>query len=179
MSSGALLEARMRVTTQLGEEIEGLLFGQAPNNDLILEERDDNADPTRPTYTYRLLRYRALQNIELVDGAPPMPPDAPRDMPLPELDTHEQETRLQRNIEKAYADFANLGRGVTVRAQRLFDALRKTMPCRWDGECIIVLDEVTVPPPYSPESCTAKPSSQPLLHRVQKVLAGELIKLQG
>ena len=53
------------------------------------------------------------------------------------------------------------------------------MPCEWrekGGEYyILILNEVLVPPPYSPDLCKGNPGAT--LSRVQKVLAGELEKL--
>ena len=45
------------------------------------------------------------------------------------------------------------------------------MPCAWDGEAIVVLGEVRIPPPYTPEACQGNAGST-ALQRVQKVLAG-------
>ena len=46
------------------------------------------------------------------------------------------------------------------------------MPCEWlvmgDKICIVVLREVNIPPPYTPEVCHGGAA----LPRVQKVLAG-------
>ena len=42
---------------------------------------------------------------------------------------------------------------------------------------ILILNEVLVSPPYSPDLCRGPPSAGALLSRVQKVLAGELEKL--
>lgn len=54
------------------------------------------------------------------------------------------------------------------------------MPCEWmekDNEhYMLVLNEVLVPPPYTPDLCKGK--AGPTLSRVQKVLAGELEKLE-
>ena len=64
-------------------------------------------------------------------------------------------------------------------ARRTPSRLRRRMPCEWlekDGEYwILILNEIFLPPPYSPDLCKGTPG--PTLHRVQKVLAGELEKL--
>eukprot|EP00966_Prymnesium_polylepis_P224625 5195515-Prymnesium_polylepis.1 len=63
------------------------------------------------------------------------------------------------------------------------------MPCEWMekteksappagplGFWLVVLGEILVPPPYTPDLCVGK--AGPTLLRVQKVLGGELAKLE-
>ena len=49
------------------------------------------------------------------------------------------------------------------------------MPCEWADQSILVLNEILIPPPYTPAGC--KGSKGAALNRVKKVLAGELEKI--
>lgn len=55
----------------------------------------------------------------------------------------------RRICEKREAEFNKLGVGVSPSAQAIFDTLAKTMPCKWDGEDILILDTVRLAPPYN------------------------------
>lgn len=57
-------------------------------------------------------------------------------------------------------------------AQDIFDALARTLPTRWDGTSIIVLDAVIISSPYKPDDCrggSGAPSGT--LARVKKVVS--------
>ncbi|KAJ1731479.1 hypothetical protein LPJ61_002511 [Coemansia biformis] len=101
------------------------------------------------------------------------------DVRLPEVRPVEPaaiEARKQRELGLARERAARIGVGVSDKAQSIFEALSKTMPCRWDQDKIIVLDEVLIEPPYTVESCREL-SAAPSLPRVKKVLQGELSRL--
>jgi len=70
-----------------------------------------------------------------------------------------------------------VGVGVTKEAQSIFDALSKTMPCAWQGRTILVMDAVTVTPPYTPESCQARSGEGGALERIRRVLTAERQRL--
>lgn len=71
---------------------------------------------------------------------------------------------------------ANIGVGVSQEAQDIFDALARTLPCRWAGQNIVVLDEVSIAPPY--KECVGQAGGDPrAVERVGKVLAMEKSKL--
>ncbi|CAG8544897.1 6808_t:CDS:2, partial [Dentiscutata heterogama] len=75
-----------------------------------------------------------------------------------------------QSIKDTQIALARIGVGVTQEAQDIFDAMSKTLPCRWHKESIIVLDEVIINPPYNIENCKMSNKGQTeLLARVQKV----------
>ncbi|CAG8616826.1 10254_t:CDS:2 [Cetraspora pellucida] len=74
-----------------------------------------------------------------------------------------------QSIKDTQVALAKIGVGVTQEAQDIFDAMSKTLPCRWHKESIIVLDEVIINPPYDIENCKANLGSTELLARVRKV----------
>ncbi|KAF9162546.1 hypothetical protein DFQ26_003431 [Actinomortierella ambigua] len=77
--------------------------------------------------------------------------------------------RERQAVRDAQAAAARIGVGVTNEAQDIFDALSKTLPCRWAKDKIVVMDEVIISPPYDAENCKANASSSNSLARVRKV----------
>ncbi|RUP49789.1 anticodon-binding domain-containing protein [Jimgerdemannia flammicorona] len=87
------------------------------------------------------------------------------------------QTREAQTLKEATQQLARIGVGVTTEGQDIFDALSKTLPCRWHKESIIVLDDVLISPPYEIENCQANSSSVASLVQVKKVLEGEKRRL--
>jgi hypothetical protein len=55
----------------------------------------------------------------------------------------------------------------------LFNALKKTLPTKWKAKEIIVLEQVCISPPYTPESCKLignEHGNGAALDRVKKVV---------
>ncbi|EFH65020.1 hypothetical protein ARALYDRAFT_476146 [Arabidopsis lyrata subsp. lyrata] len=47
-----------------------------------------------------------------------------------------------------YSNVEKIGFGVTSEAQKIFDAISKTLPIRWDSKDMLVMGEVIVRSPY-------------------------------
>ena len=67
----------------------------------------------------------------------------------------------------------NIGENVTEEAQEIFDALARTLPCRWKNQEIIVLDEISIPPPYT----TPAGGDELFRERIKNVLVHERRRL--
>ncbi|KAK3830434.1 MAG: anticodon-binding domain-containing protein [Linnemannia elongata] len=85
--------------------------------------------------------------------------------------------REQQAIREAQAAAARIGVGVSTIGQDIFDALSKTLPCRWHKDQIVVMDEVIISSPYEPDNCKANASAAATLARVKKVLEGERMRM--
>jgi len=128
--------------------------------------------------TYRTIKAAAIKSLTVLT-APPARDGASGTLPLPmkpeQLAARGNERRMAE-MKKARGEVQYLQVGASVRAQYIFDLLRKTMPCEWiDKESFRVLGEVTLTPPYSPEQCVGP--NGPALVRVKKVLTAVLEKI--
>lgn len=94
----------------------------------------------------------------------------------PAVDDPRRERRLENALRVARAQADNIGENVSALAQDVFDALSRTLPCRWNGDVIVVMDEVEV---RGPKYVDASGSGQTTgaVERVQKVLAFERARL--
>lgn len=97
---------------------------------------------------------------------------------VPVVDEERTKLREERAVRKAKIEAAKIGEGVTDEAQHIFNGLSKTLPCRWRGKSIVVLEEVEIEEPYGLENCNSlNLSDSSVVRRVKKVLEEEKKKL--
>ncbi|XP_052798180.1 protein LSM12-like [Mya arenaria] len=94
--------------------------------------------------------------------------------PLSNLNVAKINARLRNNIAEKKRQVNYIGVGVTPEGQKVFNAIVKTITdCRWVGENIVVMEEVTIEPPYTLEACRGKDGSKVLDH-VKKIVQKHL-----
>lgn len=94
----------------------------------------------------------------------------------PMVDAPRCERRFENALRVARAQADNIGENVSALAQDVFDALSRTLPCRWNGDVIVVMDEVEVRGPKY-EDASGSGQTPGAVERVQKVLALERARL--
>ncbi|KAE8271150.1 hypothetical protein A4X09_0g1175 [Tilletia walkeri] len=138
----------------------------------LKKPNSDNAAGTAARRTgFRLIKIREVKKVELLpaevvgangSAAAAGASDAgagPDGMTaLHVLNVAALDARANTAIRDAHTRASRRGVGVTAQAQGIFDALSKTLPCRWHGAHIIVLDEVVISGPKYDRSSTNVPS---------------------
>mmetsp|Transcript_26127 Transcript_26127/g.57106 ORF Transcript_26127/g.57106 Transcript_26127/m.57106 type:complete len:177 (-) Transcript_26127:279-809(-) len=153
--------------TTLGEEITSTIFAyDHASQCLLLKETGSH----NGVATLRFLKTSFIK--EIVSS---QPPQGPVDLSLPYVDLERCKKREEKALQQAELESSRVGAGVTKEAQAIFDALMKTMPCRWKDKVIVVLEEVFIDEPYTPESVRADDSN--IMERVKKVLQAERQRL--
>ena len=102
-------------------------------------------------------------DTSFTSAAPPISP-----LSLPSLRARE-EAAVRRLKEQEL----KRGKGVTQEAQEIFNALTRTMPGRWEGQDMVISDNVLISKPYKSDDC--KPIDDTVsggaVHRVRKVVS--------
>jgi len=104
--------------------------------------------------------------------------------PLPNLNFSKLHSRVSNNLSERMVKIGYTGVGVSALAQRLVNTITKTITeVRWEGQNIIVLDQVTISPPYDIASCRlidgqALQVNEHALQHVQKMV-GKFHKENG
>ena len=93
--------------------------------------------------------------------------------PLAPLSTNFLQARAAAALARAHEKADRVNKSVSREAQEIFDALSRTLPTRWVGKDIVVMDQITVKgPSYKAEDCKAVKEAGPkTLDRVKKVVS--------
>jgi protein LSM12 len=121
-------------TNQTLQELSGEVFAY-DNGSKTLVLREQGSTPFH--HNVRILNCEYIASV--TEDTPPATPFSDE---LPEVDTERCSARYAKALRTAEVDAAKIGVGVTKEAQEIFDGLNKTLPCRWEGKTIIVMEEV-------------------------------------
>lgn len=151
--------------------MEGTLFTACPITNLVAI-----ATATSPNVPqiHHILPISSIQTFTLVSAPPTANGFASPPNTTPAL-TNVPTAALLARAEAAVARLkeaaSRKNKNVSKEAQDLFDGISRTLPTRWDGNSIVVMDSVVISAPYRGEDCRAGngvPATT--LSRVRKVV---------
>jgi ElaB/YqjD/DUF883 family membrane-anchored ribosome-binding protein len=168
----AILGVEVKIKTTLGEEFEGEIFSyDTTSNCVILIQSSHHSLLKR---NYRVLKTSFIKEIQYLGKNEN---SSVSDLSaLPSVNVQKIRAKEEAALRKIREDVSKIGVGVSKEAQEIFDALSKTLRCRWNRDIIVVFDEVQIKPPYDVDCCSGNDSF--MLERVKKVLDGEKRRLQ-
>lgn len=189
----SIIGLRVKVQTLLDETQIGEIYAyDAITNTLALQKEPKTSLPYPTTWDFSILKISCLKDIQVIgeasdglftrDGNNTMKDSSPFTRSRPHIRPISLDiipAREKESIKKHQAAIARKGIGVTQEAQNLFDSLSRTLPCRWEKQSIIVLDEVHIDPPYTVDACWASSKDSKSYLRVCKVLEGERQRLDA
>lgn len=151
------------LTTTLGEEVRGEVFAYDKYLNCVVLKQAGSGPGLE---NLSLLKVNFIKAITAAH-----PPKQPLDPSLPYIDPQYTKDKEERALQAAEAAASKLGVGVSRGGQHLFDTLSKTLPCKWAGKDIVVLQQVVITAPYTPNSCSAvQDQDQAALDRVRKLV---------
>lgn len=173
---GGVIGARIRIQTTLPSQatMEGTLFTACPITNLVAIAT--STSPNTPP-THHILPISSIQSFTLLSVSPTSngftsPPNtAPT---LSNVPTAALLARADAAVARLKEAASRKNKNVGKEAQDLFDGISRTLPTRWDGNSIVVMDSVIISAPYRGEDCRAG-SGVPAttLSRVRKVVDNE------
>lgn len=142
--------------------------------------RSGNVSPSVPASaarrTFTFLRTSQITSVTVLAPTPTDSTLPAPGAPLPPLPTSPAElsSRVDRAVAEERRARARLApAGSSPDAQGLYDALAKTLPVRWAGTSIVVMDEVVVESPYEPQNVKGAKGSADRVERVKKMVSQE------
>jgi len=160
----------VKVNTSFGEELEGEVYSfDRATSCVILQDGEDTPTQKR---SYRIL------NTSFVTKTQHLGPAISGFRSVCVVNLEKVKAKEAAALAEAQKDLDRIGVGVTAEAQRIFNALAKTLPCRWENDVIIVFDDLRIASPYRVEDVYGgEQTSTSELNRVKRVLDGETKKL--
>lgn len=154
-----------RLTTSSQTNHEGSIFTVCPFTNLVAIA----TNPPNPVH--HILPISSIQSFSII---PPSPVSAPESFtaaspPLSPVSPATLLNRANAAVARLHELAARKNRSVSKDAQDIFDAVSRTLPTRWDGTSIVVMDAVVIASPYRAEDCRA--GSANALAQVKKVVS--------
>ena len=156
----------VKVTTLLDTTITGTIYAYDPitSSLTLITSTSPNG-----THDVRILKVSFLRDVAVLATAPKTTfSDA-----TPKI----SRVNAGRVVAAAAAREQKIGKGVSKEGQDIFDALSRTMPCRWADKSIVVLETVMIGEPYGVDS--VRGNDQNAVKRVKKVVSRPGVRVLG
>eukprot|EP01117_Protostelium_nocturnum_P005609 TRINITY_DN2022_c2_g1_i4.p1 TRINITY_DN2022_c2_g1~~TRINITY_DN2022_c2_g1_i4.p1 ORF type:complete len:179 (-),score=26.09 TRINITY_DN2022_c2_g1_i4:273-809(-) len=167
----SLLGSKIRIKTLDDEGIDGEIFSYDNNTGCVALSISHSHTTLKKTF--RIIKTSFIKEIQFLEKKGSLQTE----LNLPPINVQKIRSKEDAAIRQTREEVARIGVGVSKEAQDIFNALSKTLPCRWHTDTIVVLDEVLIKNPYGVENCQG--SNSYMLERVKKVLEGEKRKIQS
>ena len=123
-------------TTASGESFRGEIFAYDADAGVLAVRTPGDVSNS---FDVRFVNVDGATNV-VVDASTAREPDA-----APVADEPPDEPTMENALRCAKTAADNIGENVSALAQDVFDALARTLPCKWNGDVIVVMDEVEAP----------------------------------
>jgi len=127
-------------------QLKGSLFTYDPSTSFAVLCSSSSPSLSSPT-AYHLIKTSQIISLSILSSTPTASLPSPSD-PLPSGPSSNPQALSQRvslAVQQFQKQQASKGpKGTSEEVQKVYDSLSKTLPCRWSGSDIVVLDEVVV-----------------------------------
>jgi len=163
-----ILGIEVKIKTTLGEELEGEIFSyDSVTNCVVLQQNNVHSTLKK---NFIILNTNFVKEIQCMGRQ-----SGNQIEDLPPVNIAKIRSKAASVLRNLREEAARIGVGVSEEAQDIFNALSKTLPCKWKQDSIMVMDEVTIVAPYRAENCSGE--NRGTVERVKKVLEGERRRL--
>lgn len=141
-----------------GNAVEGTLYlYDAKSHVLLLELSQENG---KDYVMFNVANIRSFTEVRKASGQ--------MQMHFRKADPSVLSAKEEKNRSERKADSLKLGHGVSSEAQTIFDGIDKMHSCKWQQKTILVMDSVSINPPYTSNDVTGQPEQA--VQRIRKVL---------
>ncbi|KAJ7380139.1 protein with role in RNA processing [Desmophyllum pertusum] len=150
-------------TTCFEEKIEGEVVAFDYGTKVIIIKSSSSKNAKKNVTDIKMLNMTQMKKLEVVEISTKPSPS------LPSLDLDKIDKKIASALEQKRRAVEKIGINVTPGAQKLFDTINKTFnDVKWDGKRIIIMDEVTIDPPYDASTCCGKTATREHIVKIVK-----------
>merc|ERR1712002_246900 len=159
-------------TTYYGKKIQGEVMAFDYHTKMLVLKTPSKEMPTKDaqgSHDIQIINLNMVTSVDSIKEAASAPP------PLTNLNTSKIATRLKQHVEEKTKAINYVGVGVSPIAQSLLDTIsRQYAEVVWQGDNIVVLDQVVIGPPYGVDNCKINGNGDkptlPLFQQVKKIV---------